>query len=58
MFRKSVRTNNEQLSDDFIIILQQDEQDIIAYNEAMAEYIANPIAYTHKEAKMLLEFFD
>ena len=33
----------------------EDELDLQAYEEAMAEYKANPVTYTHDEVREMLE---
>ena len=35
----------------------EDELDLQAYEEAMAEYRANPVTYTHDEVREMLELY-
>lgn len=58
LFRKYAELHNMSLSDlirESVMERIEDEYDLKVYEEAIAEFRENPVAYTHDEVKKMLE---
>ena len=58
LFKRSAKLKNLTMTElvrQSVMEHIEDELDLQAYEEAMAEYKANPVTYTHDEVREMLE---